>query len=245
MGQEREPLWREHLTLILSAALTMFIALKILAVGNYNPETALGIVQVAGTTNVVIAGLISILPLISMSVVMQGWARYNSSFRKLTGTEKMAVLMAMSIPLVLVLAVAPIATYLGILALFLLLRLVALAFGAYSRKYPPKEANQEPPSDVELRSIQMASLAGLALVTITSSWMPLEAVTIKDEPAISAYVVGERGSDTVVLPTSRGAELVVVPTEDVHRTYCSNSSRLSVTLFQVIQGQQYDDCPDD
>lgn len=245
MGQEREPLWREHLTLLSSAALTMFIALKILAVARYNPETALGIVQVAGTTNVVIAGTISIVPLLAMIVVMQGWARYRRLFRKLSGTEKSAVLMAAAVPLVLVLAVVPMATYLTIVAIFALLWLVGLAYGAYTKRHPPKAAETEPPSSVELRAIQMASLAGLGLVTITSSWMPLEAVAIKNEPAIAAYVVGERGPDTVILPTSRGAELIIAPTEDVRRTYCSNSSSFSVTLFQVIQGQQYDDCPDD
>ena len=238
-----QPLWREHLTLTVSGTLTLVVALKILAVGNYEPETALAIVQVAGTTNVLVAALIAVIPLVTSTLLIHAWGRWKQWFGTRTGTEKMAIASALATPSVILVGVVPIVLIVAVAAIYLSLRLLVYMVRRRESKKPSAKKAHEPMSHVEQVSITMSSFAGLLFLAITTSWMPTEAVTIGDDPPVTAYVVGQRNDETIILPTSRGAGLVVAQTDNVNRNYCDDRSWLSVSIAQAFRQPGYDDCP--
>jgi hypothetical protein len=52
-------LWKEHLPLLVGAASTIFVALRILSVANFNPETAYALLQTAGTAQVILGAILA------------------------------------------------------------------------------------------------------------------------------------------------------------------------------------------
>jgi hypothetical protein len=60
--------WKEHLGLLLGAISTVFIAIRILSLAHFNPETAYGILQAGGTAAVIVGALLPSVGIISAAV---------------------------------------------------------------------------------------------------------------------------------------------------------------------------------
>ena len=53
--------WKEHIPLLVGGATTIFLAMRLLGVARYDPETAYGILQAGGTTAIVLGAVISLI----------------------------------------------------------------------------------------------------------------------------------------------------------------------------------------
>jgi hypothetical protein len=62
--------WKEHLGLLLGTLSTLFVAVRILSLANFDPETAYGILQARGTAAVIVGALLSSIGLLSLLVSM-------------------------------------------------------------------------------------------------------------------------------------------------------------------------------
>jgi hypothetical protein len=246
------PFWREHLGLVASGILSLILAAKILAVSRFDRETALGVVQVAGTTNVLLASIISTIPLVAPVLLIDAYGRWGRRYKSLTSVERASLLGALTAPILFTLSVVPIAVIGAVAGFFALLVVVLLAIARIHKVWSQRKGGKppassapeayEPPSRIERTAAALSAYAGIAYFALTSTWMPTEAVTIGDKEPVTAYVVGQRGDQTVYLPT-RPAGLRSVDTVSVERHYCDDRTWFDVTLFQAFGERPYPECP--
>ena len=113
-----------------SAATTVLVALRLISVAKFNPETAYGILQASGTGNVIIGTVISLIPsiaiivalyLISMRVLFRPKTTPEAEFTRWTFIFMLALIALLTIPLRYVIYAGP-----GILAFLALIVAVAI-----------------------------------------------------------------------------------------------------------------------
>lgn len=259
-------LLQQHLGLVLSGLLSLLLAVKLLVAGNYNAETALGILQVAGTSSVLFSTLVSVLPYLLVATFFASFNRWGPRVFALTGGEKTALFAALGPLTAILLFVIPL-VLLGIVVAFILI-LFAVAHRRASRgksarqsgrfqqwrmrrkrERPRNDAVEKarartPESSLESAASQASVLSFAVLMAAISPWMPFEAVTVGTEDPVKAHVIGVRGDKTIFLPDGPTQGLVTVETSDVHREYCDTRSWASVTAFHVFREPAYDECPE-
>lgn len=113
--------WTEHLGLMISFALTVFLVFKILAVADWDPTTAKGIIAANGTTNVLVGATLVALPMLYALFIFTALplirARLEISSR--TNVERAAAQYAESVPLLLLLFLVPTYVVIGIFVLLI------------------------------------------------------------------------------------------------------------------------------
>lgn len=247
MADRQRSLVREHLGLVISGAISVVACLKVLSLGRYDPTTALAVLQVAGTSKVLLGTVVLMLPSVATLTVFIAYIRYGHRFRSLSSVERSAILAATGPLGVLILAMAPMASIVGIaIAMALVLVVAGIArLIRWMRKAGESETHaNDTPSTVEQTAAALILPIWLLLSAVQAPWLPTEAVAVNGGPATSAYVIGERNEDTVFLPTEAGRGLQFEPTEEVTRCLCSDDSWMSKNLVSLVSGNPYPKCPD-
>jgi Ca2+/Na+ antiporter len=141
----------------LGAASTVLVALRLISVAKFNPETAYGILQASGTGNVIIGTLISLIPsiaiivalyLISMRVLSKSaQTTPEAEFTRWTLIFMLALIALLTIPLRYVIYAGP-----GILVFLALVLAVAIRT---KRSVPASETGERsvPASETGERSV--------------------------------------------------------------------------------------------
>lgn len=114
--------WTEHLGLMISFALTVLLVFKILAVADWDPSTAKGIIATNGTANVLVGAALVALPMLYAFFIIAALpfirARLEMSSR--TNVERAAARYAESVPLILLLFLVPAYVVIGIFVILIL-----------------------------------------------------------------------------------------------------------------------------
>jgi len=195
-----------------SAATTVLVALRLISVAKFNPETAYGILQASGTGNVIIGTVISLIPsiaiivalyLISMRVLFRPKTTPEAEFTRWTFIFMLALIALLTIPLRYVIYAGP-----GILIFLALILAVAIRT---KRSVPASETGERsaPASETgETRFLQERRwgkkgtaaaifsaflVAFIVMLGVVASppWMPAERLTLKDHQKIVGYVLAQ------------------------------------------------------
>jgi hypothetical protein len=197
----------------LGAASTVLVALRLISVAKFNPETAYGILQASGTGNVIIGTLISLIPSIAIIVAL-----YLISMRALSPSVRttpeaeftrwtlifmLALIALLTIPLRYVIYAGP-----GILIFLALILAVAIRT---KRSVPASETGERsaPASETgETRFLQERRwgkkgtaaaifsaflVAFIVMLGVVASppWMPAERLTLNNHQKIIGYVLAQ------------------------------------------------------
>lgn len=232
----------DHLALATSASVTLLIAFKVLATANFDVNTALVLVQIAGTSNVLVGSLVSMLPVLVLVAFQELFFRSFNWMRQRTAVERSAILMTTTPLLVYVLAIVPVALLLAPVVLILVLIGVArLATRRDNRTVEQIEADR--PSSIERGAVGAFIYVYLFLVGAAAPWLPTEAVEDVDGTRVTAYVVGTRGDETAILPRTGNDGVRMLPTVTLEREYCSSESWATRTVLEMLRDDPYSDCP--
>ena len=200
-----------------SAATTVLVALRLISVAKFNPETAYGILQASGTGNVIIGTVISLIPsiaiivalyLISMRVLFRPKTTPEAEFTRWTFIFMLALIALLTIPLRYVIYAGP-----GILAFLALIVAVAIRTkkgkSQKGKNQKDKAKRREPASETgETRFLQERRwgkkgtaaaifsaflVAFIVMLGVVASppWMPAERLTLKDHQKIVGYVLAQ------------------------------------------------------
>jgi hypothetical protein len=235
------PIWREHMGLLASASLAGIVILRLLGVANWDLTTALAIADVAGTTSVTLNSILASLPTILTmgltTALLPAWVR----LRRRSSVERWAALSASSLPLLLVVALAPLTVLLAAATVVLLT--VAVKRMAKQRNAPkgPKRAAADQASPFEQRAAWAGMIALVVATTSTTPWLPTETISVDGAPSFVGYVVGVRDIETVVL-THSGRKLEVFPTASMERAYCTPDSAWAKSALQLAMPPRYEAC---
>lgn len=239
----QEPRRIQHVGLIISGVLTIFLLFKILAVAGWNPNTAMGIVAASGTTNVLISAAFTILPTMYGFLVIAALPRINErvELRKRNSTERAAFRMLETWPFTILMFIVPFYLVFGILLLLGL----EIASKTIARRRSPKKAPR--PEDgigrFEANSVAVAAAVWLVFTGLASPWLPTEIVRTNSEQSMVGYVLSSDGGTTVVL-LDRPRRLERFDTAGLMLQYCEKPSQWVLRPpVQLFSNPAYPPCP--
>jgi hypothetical protein len=238
------PLLREHLGLVVSAGLGGFVILRLLGVANWDLTTALAIASVSGTATVAINSILASLPILYTAVLLFFLPTVVGGLARRTKVERSAALTGLSLPLLLLLNIAPLTTLLmglaGIAALWMYARRAAASrrkLRAAGKRAPEPEL----PSRFERLGALTGSLLILLVATVSVPWFPTENLKIGDGPTFTGYVIGSRDQEVVVLRDAT-RDIVVAPAGTLSRSLCSKDDPWAKSAMQFVLKPRYEAC---
>ena len=186
----------------LGVASTVLVALRLISVAKFHPETAYGILQASGTGNVIIGTVISLIPsiaiivalyLISMRILLPVKTTPEAEFARWTVIFMLALIALLTIPLRYVIFAGP-----GILAFLALI----LAAAIITKRRAPASETEETHSSQKRPWGKMGTVAAIfsaflvafiVMLGVVASppWMPAERLTLKDHQKIVGYVLAQ------------------------------------------------------
>jgi hypothetical protein len=214
--------------LIFGGVSTILIALRLLSVAKANPETAYGILQAGGTTNVIIGTVLSLIPsiaLIGASYLALGriWAKFpDSKFpdsSKLTQAEELGIWTSICALFLIGVLTIPF-RYWEVPAVVVLALILARIFRDRIERARKTRWGR--------RGVKVAAgliaAAFLLGVVISPPWMPAERLTFteasKDTPVVG-YVLDESQSGLTVLSINPTQVLYYGPKDLTKEVACS------------------------
>lgn len=245
VGDERDkPLWREHFALLVSVGLGGFVVLRLLGVANWDLTTALAIASVSGTATVALNSVLASLPVLYAAALLFFLPTVVAGLARRTKVERSAALTGLTLPLLLLLYIAPLITLLVGLAGMTILWIYAKRAAVSRRKLRAAgKAAPEPesPSRFERFGALTGALLFLLVATVSTPWFPTENLRIGNESTFTGYVIGSRDHDVVVLrDVSR--VIVVTPTATLSRTLCSKDDPWAKSAMQFVLRPRYEAC---
>lgn len=188
---------------MVSGTLTLFLVFKILAVADWDPTTAKGIIAASGTTNVLVGATLVALPTLYACFVVAGLPRIQArlEMRNRTNVERSAAQWAESAPLLLLLFLVPTYLIIGIVVL-LLARIAVKIVGKRRAAHPGKPGRARPENQVSRFEANAATLAAVLAIlwgSLWEPWLPTEAITPADGERQVAYVLSQDDHHIVVL----------------------------------------------
>ena len=209
--------------LILGGVTTTLVALRLLSVAKANPETAYGILQAGGTTNVIIGTVLSLIPSIALIVascltLSRIWAKVSSS-RVLTQLEELGVWGSICTLFLIAALTIPFRYWPAPAAV-----VIALAVAGISRNRIEKR-RQEARGRVAVK-VAAVVIAGAFLLGVIASppWMPAARLTFSKasgQGPIAGYVLSQSDTGLTVLELDPRTILYFGPGELASQTACS------------------------
>jgi hypothetical protein len=242
-GREPKPglQWQNNLTLILGVLSLALIAIRLLTVAGFDPETAYDILQAEGTGDVIVGSLVSIVGLIFAPVGFILLYTYRSQRRsvprkpyahyQLLGGLSLVVLTIFMSPFFVLLVsviIVVIATLLSRsyrswaqnkdikMAATLLSRL-------YRRSSQEIEKVTPPPVSLGLEAILIYAVAVIVIgFGSNNPWIPSQIIAAKHHPIFTGYVLSEANGELTIL--IRGPiEVVEISSQNVTLSECRPS----------------------
>lgn len=196
--------WDKHLGLIVGGATSVMVALKLLAVANWNPTTAFGILSASGTANVLTGTILAVLPLLYAYAFLFFFPLVRRKMQSRTPVERSAAGMLGMWPVLILIFITPaylLAVILVMLALMAVIPRIIRAFQKRrkTRKDLQRTATQERPSRFEGASVALSGVVMLSYLSLATPWMPAEIVEIDGAGRQTGYVLNESDGKAVVL----------------------------------------------
>ncbi|MCL2779974.1 MAG: hypothetical protein FWD74_00485 [Actinomycetia bacterium] len=235
---------RANLGVFLTATIAVSVVWRLIAVSGYDMNTAKAILQISGTTNVAVGGLLASLPTLCglgywLSVIpSRRWTRGKSS------VERSALSWASSLTALVAVWIVPIWLFIGPPVVFGVLNLIARLI---RKRRIRRGVSVTRPEDRVSRFEGGAVLTGIVILalwtTLASPWLPTERLSVGGGHAFTGYVIGERGGQTILLPDDGKQVLEAVPTSQLSRELCSKPNLAAETFRDLMSGHRYPRCP--
>lgn len=220
---------RAHLPLIGTTLSAFLVAFRIFSVAGYDPETAFGLLQAAGTGTVIFGTILSLLGWVPAYALLFALINYDKIARQFSLTTCLTLIVA---SFVLAIWISPVA--------FLIMMTAMIALETYTR-FPTKEKkrlaawpDRENPAQVARYNdfanrmrLQGSKKKGtiswalfvaflVAFITLnTTPWLPAEELRIRgDAPPVTAYVLSTAPNFTAVL-TGAPPRIEYIPTSSI------------------------------
>lgn len=238
--------------LIFGGASTILVALRLLSVARFNPETAYGILQASGTATVLIGTVISVIP--SIAIIAASCLAVREIFKNVhpsgaapaVGAADAAGTAPAADP------VAKFATWASIFTLALIAALTIPLRYAYAiavaavlilivwllRQRIVDHLNRtEGTITAALVAFFAASLLMLGVV-LSPPWMPAEHLTFNNAPPVTGYILDHSSDGLTVMQISSREILYYDPTALTGQSMCSNvpANDFPVMAFPPFSG---------
>jgi hypothetical protein len=236
-----KPFWQEHLGILVSAALSIFVIFKVSAVAGWNPTTARGIVTENGTTNVLIGSTLASLPTLYVFFFLAVLPRIEArlELRKRSPVERSAAGMLQTWPVTLLLFIVPIYLVIAMFG-FLLLSFVARII-VRKRKVEAKPENRV--SRFEANAVLLSALVWSVFFSLSSPWLATETITVAGRGEATGYVLGSDDRGVVVL-LDRPRRLERFDVSTIETAFCErHTSWINKTVLQFSSQPGYPKCP--
>jgi hypothetical protein len=240
--------WQKHLGLILGGATSILICLKLLAVANWDSNTAFGILAAAGTTNVLTGTLLAVLPVLYGYFFVFTMPRIEQKLRRRTRVERSAARLLETWPTVLLVVLVPAYLIVVILAMFIVQIAVRIWQSRQERKRSARANNEgkteeERPSRFEMTSVTLAAVVMLSYSSLAIPWLPAE-VANTEAGKQTVYVL-DRSGDVVTILLADGRKLQQIDGASITGEYCQLGSRWwSAPAAAFLTEPRYPSCPD-
>ena len=189
---------REHLGLAIAVAGALAVVFRLLAVAEYDTDTALAILQISGTAEIAVGTLMTVLPLVEML----GLAVLAIAILVFDGPRsRLAVLVGAAVVLALAVSFAPYSPLLD--GFYVVLVPLALVGRRLIRGTAPGDAD-----DIKRKSV-IALLACVAVMLAgsvafgPSAWLPAEAVVADGQPYVGYVLTSGSDGASLLLDQSR------------------------------------------
>lgn len=235
--------WGEHIGLIISGALTIFLVFKILAVADWDPTTAKGIVSASGTTNVLVGATIVFLPTLYALFVISVLPLIQSrlELKKRTSVERSAARMLETWPLTLMIFIVPLYLVLAIVAMLILS--VVTKFVVRRRKVSRPLQPENRISRFEANAVALSAALFLLFGSLANPWLPTESIKSGGGAPQVVYVLSQDDRQIVML-LDKPRRLERRDLEGLTREFCLKPSLwFERTALQLGSTPGYRDCP--
>jgi len=240
--------WQKHLGLLVGAATSALICLKLLAVSGWDLNTAFGILSANGTTNVLIGALLATLPVLYGNVALLVLPRFERYLSRRSPVERSAARLLEVWPTILVAFIVPL-MLLVVIAFFILLPLGVSLFRFIQSKRKLKQPRKnrrshssDSPSRFEATSAALGSFAILMFSSLHTPWIAPETAQIDGE-ARTVYVLSVNADHATVL-LHEGRKLAQLDSAQLAGEYCQVSDSIwSAPLPQAWSPPRYSICP--
>lgn len=251
--------WERHLGLIAGGATSILISLKLLAVANWNPTTAFGILSANGTANVLTGALLAALPLVYSYGFILFFPFPRVKMKSLSPSHRQVVWTLVLIAATILFLVTP--SYLTVTIILTLSVLNLIPWGKHTfrrRRATAKDHQRadedehsgplhDPERQEGSRPVRNAAVV-LTFVVFTAfslgtPWFPSEIVDIDGVGQQAGYVLNTNDGKSVVL-LARDRKLRQVDADKLSGQYCQYRSRwLSYPTIGLIGKPLYSPCP--
>jgi len=192
--------------LALGAGSTVLVALRLISVAKFNPETAYAILQASGTGNVIIGTVISLIPsiaiiaalyLILARVLSQSHQTTpQAEFARWTLIFMLALIALLTIPLRYVIYAGP-----GILVFLGTILAIVIIKRRAKKEVPASETGEtdsflernQGPKGTAIAIFAALLIAFIVMLGVVASppWMPAERLTLNNHQKVIGYVLAE------------------------------------------------------
>lgn len=252
MPEESLPFaWREHTALLVGAATSGIVCLKLLAVSHWDLNTAFGILSANGTANVLTGTLLAMLPILFGFFAFFVTPHIERRIPRRTPAERGIARLVEFWPGYLLSAIVPLPLFLTFIAYFVILPFLVFIWRKIrlrlrkSRVRRTSSTNQEKgPARLEVASVTMAVVAVLSYGSLSTPWVTPE-IIIAEGDEQTAFVFDRSGDEATVL-LEQERKIVHVDPSQLTNEYCRLSQPwLSSSLVALLlyDPYKYPSCP--
>jgi hypothetical protein len=221
--------------LIFGAASTILVALRLLSVARFNPETAYGILQASGTATVLMGTVISLIPSIAIIAalclalrqIFKGFGEDNPApeynpaveFAIWASIFILTLIALLTTPLRYAIAAAPVVVFILIVWKF--------------RKPIHARRNRTAGKVTATVAALLTALLLMLGVVLSPPWMPAERLTFNNAQPVTGYILAQTSSGLTVMQIKSREILYYGPSALTSQSMCSNvpANDFSVMAF--------------
>lgn len=199
----------------------MLVALRLLSVARFNPETAYGILQASGTGDVIIGTVISLIPSIAIiagSALSLGLIFSRS--RKPSATAEFAVWISIFVLILIAVLTIP---FRYVYVAIPVIPLVVLTAVPPLRKKIERSRNGRARKTAAIISALLIAILLMFGVVLSPPWMPAERLILSNHHAVTGYILAENSNGLTILGLEPRQIMYYSPDALIGQSICSSS----------------------
>ena len=219
--------WKEHISLVAGAVTASIIAVRLLSISAFNPETAYGVLQSAGTASIIVGSIVSLFGPLSLVILVTliGWM-----------IEKHIADTYLRGALISIIIFFGVVTFLMTPIFFSLIYLSAIPmlwFSLHLARSSSAQRSSVPRAEWrKLIPFAYITLIFVFFEVYSPPWLPSERLEFKNAAPAIGYIVA-RSSDDLTILTDKPREIRHYdPKSLIKETVCSLPSDFSF-VFSV------------
>lgn len=199
----------------------MLVALRLLSVARFNPETAYGILQASGTGDVIIGTVISLIPSIAIiagSALSLGLIFSRS--RKPSATAEFAVWISIFVLILIAVLTIP---FRYVYVAIPVIPLVVLTAVPPLRRKIERSRNGRARKTAAIISALLIAILLMFGVVLSPPWMPAERLILSNHHAVTGYILAENSNGLTILGLEPRQIMYYSPDALIGQSICSSS----------------------